>query len=146
MEPMTHHSVSVAAAIFDERDENVLLIRRRDNNHWEPPGGLLELRETFDDGLRREVREEAGLDIRVDHLTGVYKNMSRGVVALVFRCTALNRPQQTTSEASAVAWVPLHDVTNLMDPAYAIRILDATDSTRATFRAHDGTHLVDSGR
>lgn len=146
MEPMPQHSVSVAAVIFDEQGENVLLIRRRDNNHWEPPGGVLEVDETFEDGLRREVREEAGLEIRVDHLTGVYKNMSRGVVALVFRCTALTRPQQATSEASAVAWVPLHDIPNLMDPAYAVRVLDATDDARATVRAHDGTHLVDTGR
>lgn len=57
---LPRHSVSVAAAIFDDSGENVLLIKRRDNGHWEPPGGVLELDETIEDGLRREVREEAG--------------------------------------------------------------------------------------
>ena len=40
-----------------------------------------------------EVREETGLDVRVDRLTGVYKNLHRGVVALVFRCSPLGIPR-----------------------------------------------------
>jgi 8-oxo-dGTP pyrophosphatase MutT (NUDIX family) len=40
------HSVSVASIVVGER-ERVLLIRRRDNGRWEPPGGVLELGETF---------------------------------------------------------------------------------------------------
>src|SRR5258708_12207090 len=78
------HSVSVAAVITDDHDR-ALLIQRADNGHWEPPGGVLELGETVEDGLRREVREETGLDIEPVALTGVYKNMTRGVIALVFR-------------------------------------------------------------
>src|ERR1035441_848949 len=38
------HSVSVAAVVVDDHDR-ALLIRRRDNGHWEPPGGVLELDE-----------------------------------------------------------------------------------------------------
>ena len=79
------HSVSVSGVIPDDHGR-ILLIRRRDNQHWEPPGGVLELDETIADGLRREIREETGLDIEPDSLTGVYKNMHRGVIALVFRC------------------------------------------------------------
>jgi len=29
-------------------DGNVLVIQRRDNGHWEPPGGVLELGESFE--------------------------------------------------------------------------------------------------
>lgn len=39
------HSVSVAAVITDDQGR-ALLIQRRDNGHWEPPGGVLELGET----------------------------------------------------------------------------------------------------
>ena len=79
------HSVSVAAVITNDRGQ-ALLIQRRDNNQWEPPGGSLELDESIEDGLRRETREETGLAVEPVALTGVYKNMSRGIVALVFRC------------------------------------------------------------
>ena len=56
------HSVSVSGVVPDDHGR-VLLIRRRDNQHWEPPGGVLELAESIPDGLRREIREETGLDI-----------------------------------------------------------------------------------
>jgi 8-oxo-dGTP diphosphatase len=79
------HSVSVAGVITDH-DGRALLIKRRDTLLWEPPGGVLELDESIDAGLRREVREETGLTIEPVALTGVYKNMARGIVALVFRC------------------------------------------------------------
>ena len=54
-ESSPRHSVSVAAAIVDESGQ-LLAVRRRDNGHWEPPGGILELDETIQAGLVREVR------------------------------------------------------------------------------------------
>ena len=66
-------------------DGRVLVIQRRDNGRWEATGGVLELDETFEGGVRREVAEETGVDVAVEHLTGVYKNVVRKVV-LVFRC------------------------------------------------------------
>jgi hypothetical protein len=66
------HSVSVAGVIVDEQNR-ALLIRRRDNLHWEPPGGVLEVDEPIHDGLRREVHEETGLVVEPIRLTGVYK-------------------------------------------------------------------------
>src|SRR3954453_18044884 len=79
------HSVSVAAAIIDD-EGRFLAIRRADNGAWEPPGGVLELDESIEAGLVREVEEETGLRVEPVALTGVYKNMRRGVIALVFRC------------------------------------------------------------
>lgn len=43
------HSVSVAGVVFDD-SSRVLLIRRRDNDQWQAPGGVLELDETFEEG------------------------------------------------------------------------------------------------
>jgi len=77
------HSVSVAGIVVNDAGQ-ILVIQRRDNGHWEPPGGVLELDEQFEEGVRREVREETGVNITVERLTGVYKNLTAGVVALVF--------------------------------------------------------------
>src|SRR3954447_11594882 len=82
------HSVSVAGVVVDEAGR-VLVVQRRDNGRWEPPGGILERDETLEEGVAREVAEETGLTVEVERLTGVYKNMSRGIVALVYRCRAL---------------------------------------------------------
>jgi 8-oxo-dGTP diphosphatase len=136
------HSVSVAAVIVDERDR-ALLIRRRDNGHWEPPGGALELDEGITDGLRREVVEETGLQVEPSALTGVYKNISRGIVALVFRCHQTGGVLTTSREAAEVRWVTREEVTDLADQAYAIRVLDALDlAAPPAVRAHDGVRLV----
>lgn len=74
------HSVSVAGAVLDEGGR-FLVIRRADNGRWELPGGVLEIAETPEDGVCREVWEETGIHVEVDHLTGVYKNTTRGVLA-----------------------------------------------------------------
>jgi ADP-ribose pyrophosphatase YjhB (NUDIX family) len=52
------HSVSVAGVVVDDAGR-ALLIQRRDNGHWEPPGGVLETGEDIIAGLRREVAELA---------------------------------------------------------------------------------------
>jgi 8-oxo-dGTP diphosphatase len=135
------HSVSVAGIVIDDQDR-VLVIRRRDNNHWEPPGGVLELNETFEQGVQREVLEETGVTVTVDRLTGVYKNMNRAIVALVFRCHADNRPVGETSEAVEVRWMSRVNISAAMDPAYAVRVLDAFGHEPRT-RVHDGINLAD---
>lgn len=139
------HSVSVAAAVIHD-DGRILAIRRRDNGHWEPPGGILELDETIEDGLTREVKEETGLTVKIDRLSGVYKNMTRGIVALVFRCHAVNGNVQHTPEASEVAWLTPDEVRERMTEAFAVRLLDAIGATThgPTLRSHDGTKLLAS--
>lgn len=131
-----HHSVSVAGIVFDNRGR-VLVIRRRDNDQWQPPGGVLELGETLDEGVRREVLEETGVHVRVERLTGVYKNIKRGVVALVFRCTAVDGVPQSTDESRDVQWLNIAEAVSLMPPTFAVRVEDASLPS-AAHRVHDG--------
>jgi ADP-ribose pyrophosphatase YjhB (NUDIX family) len=136
------HSVSVSAAVI--RDGRILAIQRRDNQQWEPPGGVLELDETIEDGLRREVLEETGLDVEPERLTGVYKNMTRGIVALTFRCHVTGGELATSDETRDLAWLSPDDITALMSPAFAVRLLDALPESAPAVRAHDGTLLIAS--
>jgi 8-oxo-dGTP diphosphatase len=142
--PTPRHSVSVAGAVVSD-DGRVLAIRRQDNGHWEPPGGVLELDETIEDGLVREIREETGLTVRPEQLTGVYKNMNRGIVALVFRCSIANGSVTTTGEASEIAWLTPPEISARMDEAYAVRMLDALGPGPPAIRAHDGVTLRGRG-
>jgi mutator protein MutT len=134
------HSVSVAGIVINDRNE-VLVIQRRDNGHWEPPGGILELHETFEEGVRREVHEETGITVTVERLTGIYKNMTRGIVALVFRCTPTTGMLVATPEAANARWMSLAEVCAAMEPAYAIRVTDAFELAART-RSHDGVNLI----
>ncbi|MCX5140316.1 NUDIX hydrolase [Streptomyces sp. NBC_00338] len=134
------HSVSVAGVVVRE-DGRLLSIRRADNGTWELPGGVLELDETPEAGVVREVLEETGIHVEVDELTGVYKNTTRGIVALVFRCKPSGGTERTSAESVAVEWLTQEQITERMSEVYAIRLLDAVDGAGPHVRSHDGRRL-----
>src|SRR5436190_7981108 len=135
------HSVSVAAVITDDHGR-ALLIEQQFSGKWEPPGGVLELGESIEEGLRRETREETGLDVEPVALTGAYKNMTRGIIALVFRCKITGGELAITDETTAYRWADDHAIRELAIEAYAIRVLDALRAdVPPAVRHHDGTHL-----
>ncbi|WP_250399636.1 NUDIX hydrolase [Streptomyces cellostaticus] len=138
------HSVSVAGVVVRE-DGRLLAIRRADNGTWELPGGVLELKETPEAGVAREVLEETGIHVEVDELTGVYKNTTRGVVALVFRCKPSGGTERTSSESTAVDWLTPDEVSERMSEVFAIRLLDALDDNGPHVRSHDGRRLIPAG-
>lgn len=138
---MSLHSVSVAGVVVRD-DGRILAIRRADNGAWEPPGGVLELQEQPEEGVLREVFEETGVQIAVETLTGVYKNMTAGVVALVFRCRPVGGVERTSDETTAVEWLTPGEVEKWMSEAYAVRVLDALMPNGPKVRAHDGRQLI----
>ena len=141
MEELPRHSVSVTGIVFRD-DGRVLAIQRSDDGRWVPPGGVLELAETPADGVAREVLEETGVRVKVDQLSGVYKNMVRGVVTLAFRCYAVGGETHPTSEACQVAWLTVDEARQEMVEARAVRITDALSGNGPFVRVHDGTHLL----
>jgi ADP-ribose pyrophosphatase YjhB (NUDIX family) len=134
------HSVSVAGIVVRD-DGRVLVIKRDDNGHWEAPGGVLELEESFESGVRREVLEETGLAVTVERLTGVYKNLTHGIVALVYRCRPAGGEPRAAEEACEIRWMTKEEVQGAMVPAFAVRVLDAFEESPRS-RAHDGVELV----
>ncbi|HEY6794126.1 MAG TPA: NUDIX domain-containing protein [Kineosporiaceae bacterium] len=137
--PQRPYSVSVAGVVVDGAGR-VLVIRRRDNGRWEPPGGILEPAETVEDGLVREILEETGIRVGVERLTGVYQHVPARIIALVFRCHPLEGSAGATAEATEARWVDRSSVDALMSPAFAVRIHDAFAGP-APVRAHDGERL-----
>ena len=56
------------------RDGKILFQRRTDNGKWGLIGGLLEMNETYEEAALREIREETGLEVRLDSFLGIYHN------------------------------------------------------------------------
>ena len=89
------HQVGVSAVVLNDRRE-VLLVRSRENDLWEPVGGLVEPGEEPANAAVREVLEEAGVHATTEHLVGVYDGpvvrYGNGDVihflTVVFRCRA----------------------------------------------------------
>jgi 8-oxo-dGTP diphosphatase len=136
------HSVSVAGIVVNAQGR-VLVVQRRDDGSWQPPGGILERGETFEEGLVREVAEESGVVVEVDRLTGVYKDVRRDIVALVFRCHPIGRGERDDDETAAVGWMTRDEVIERVEHVFAVRVLDAIDDLHdARYRSHDGQRLT----
>ncbi|WP_258165043.1 NUDIX domain-containing protein [Alicyclobacillus acidocaldarius] len=63
----------VAAVVFNEQGD-VLLMKRMDNGLWGLPSGHVELGETVEEAIKREIMEETGLEVTVERLIGVYSD------------------------------------------------------------------------
>lgn len=62
--------IGVAALVLD-RDENILLLLRKnppEAGHWTIPGGGVNHQENFEEAIKREAKEEMGIDIEVGNL------------------------------------------------------------------------------
>jgi 8-oxo-dGTP diphosphatase len=71
--PASQPVLGVAAVVWNDARE-VLLIRRTKEprkGQWSLPGGKVEFGESIEDAVRREVREETGLEIALLGLAGV---------------------------------------------------------------------------
>jgi ADP-ribose pyrophosphatase YjhB (NUDIX family) len=69
-------------------DGKVLLCRRAiepRRGFWTIPAGYMELGETVEEGARREAREEACADLRLDGVLAVYSIARIGQVQILFR-------------------------------------------------------------
>jgi 8-oxo-dGTP diphosphatase len=108
--------VGVGAVIL--RDDQVLLVQRgREPGYglWSLPGGLVELGESLHDAVRREVREEAGLDVEVGDVVAVLDRVildARGqieyhYVLIDLLCTSAHGNPSPASDALDCRFAPL---------------------------------------
>ncbi len=97
-------------------DGRVLLVRRGQApllGEWSIPGGMLETGETIMEGVRRELLEETGLEVRVGELIEVFERISLDgegkaqfhYVVLDYFCEAVRGEARAASDAAEIAWV-----------------------------------------
>jgi 8-oxo-dGTP diphosphatase len=89
--------IGVYAIILGEG--TVLLAHRRDIDWWNLPGGGMEMGETVEEAVCREVREETGLEVAVERLVGVYSKPQKQEVVLTFRCRVIGGELTSTEES-----------------------------------------------
>ncbi len=64
--------VGVRVLVID--GDQILLVRGHGQNQWHLPGGAVERNETLAEAAQREVREEAGCNVEIERLLGMYSN------------------------------------------------------------------------
>ncbi|MEC4806143.1 MAG: A/G-specific adenine glycosylase [Jaaginema sp. PMC 1079.18] len=126
--PLPHKKIGVAVI----RDENgkILIDRRLEEGllggMWEFPGGKIEPGETVQDCIKREIKEEIGIDIAVeDHLITINHAYTHFKITLnVYFCRHLAGEPQTI-ECQEIRWVTLDEIDQYPFPKANTRIIEA---------------------
>lgn len=97
-----NHKVSAAAMVTNDKGE--ILLVNSPWRGWEYPGGLLEPGETFQQALRREVREETGVEIEITGFVGICKNVEMNIVNIDFTARYVSGELTPSEESTEVIW------------------------------------------
>lgn len=126
------------AALFDDSGRILCVQRGYGARSWTTPGGMVESGESPVDAVCREVLEETGWVVRVDHLIGMYSVPSKDDHAFFFRVTPLDQKAWTPNEEiTAAAFFPLHALPAPMSQRATARIRDAFAGCRGMMRTFD---------
>jgi 8-oxo-dGTP diphosphatase len=98
-------AVTAGAIVTDARGRVLLLKHRfRPGSGWGMPGGFIEAGEQPDQAVRRELREEIGLEVQEAELFTVRVFKEPKQVEIVFVCRAVGDPDQFNFEIQQACW------------------------------------------
>ena len=134
----------VSAAIFDG-DGRVLLEHRSDNGFWGMPGGGVDIGESVEQAVKREVLEETGLRVEVKRLVGVYSdprqhniasypdgNVFQGV-SFLFECVRKDGELRMSDESTDLRYFDVNELPEKMLLSHDLRISDVLDAASGPF-------------
>lgn len=107
----TRFTVTAGALIFNDAGEVLLLKHRfRAGSGWGIPGGFLEPAEQPEQALRRELREEIGLEVSKVELFSARSFKKPRQVEILFRCHASSQAKlkPLTMEVERAEWFSVH--------------------------------------
>ena len=135
--------IGIFGIIFDEQ-KRVLLCHRRDYDLWNLPGGTLENGESPWDGLKREVKEETGLEVEISKLAGVYSKPDKNEVVFSFVCKPVGGKMLLNDEADKIEFFEIDKLPPNTSPKQVERIKDVVlNPDAAIFKVQTGKSSIE---
>ena len=66
------------AVIIENENQEIMLVERKfdpQKGFWDLPGGFINAYETLEESVKREIKEELGVDVQINKIVGVYKDI-----------------------------------------------------------------------
>lgn len=110
--------VAVGVLVHDDAGRLLLVKRNHDPamGAWAFPSGYVDAGEPLEVAALREVREETGVEVRLDQLLGAWSEPGHPVVFLAYAGTHLSGVAFAGPEAEAVGWFEPHAIPTLAFP------------------------------
>ena len=136
--------VGVGAILI--RGDRILMARRGKipmKGWWSLPGGALETGELLEDGIRREVREETGLEVKPVGMFQIFERIMRDSAGAVeyhyvlvdYRCRIVGGTLQAGDDVAEVAWVRRRDLAALEITEGTLGVIESAFRKRRPKRA-----------
>ena len=124
-------TIHVAAALIQDSEKNVLLVRKRGTDYFMQPGGKIEPTESPEEALVRELFEELGIVIDKEQLvpmglfTDVAANeLNHSLFAHMFTIRDVSLPIRPAAEIEEAIWLSADQVAaNTLAPLTKNQIL-----------------------
>ncbi|MGC2372259.1 MAG: NUDIX hydrolase [Solirubrobacteraceae bacterium] len=112
-----YNNPAITAFAFIEQNGYYLVLRRGQQPYrgrWELPGGFVEVGESPDAAVRREIFEETGLCVEATSIIGAYTSRygddGKWTVDVAFHCHAPSGELNLSAESSDAAWVSIEQM------------------------------------
>lgn len=119
-----YRNFHIAVGALITKGNKVLLHHRTDYDMWDLPSGGMKKGETIFQALKREVKEETGLNIKPIKITGVYQNYRKGVIVLNFLVKVISGKLTKNEEADDFKYFDYQKLPKNFPSKQKERILD----------------------
>jgi len=143
MKTKTQFIIGAFGIIFDEQ-KRILLVHRRDYDLWNLPGGGLEDFESPTNAVKREVKEETGLEVEIFRLLGVYNKKNKNSMAFTFLCKVVGGKITLNDEAERIEYFEIDKLPENTIPKHVERIKDALlNQNEIIFKTQTGKSAIE---
>jgi 8-oxo-dGTP diphosphatase len=139
------HPLVGVGAILLKRDRILMAQRGKEplKGWWSLPGGALETGESLADGVRREVREETGLEIRPMGMLEIFERIMRDskgdaeyhYVLIDYVCRIIGGTLCAGDDVCRVEWVRRSDLVKLQITEGTLGVIEKAFRERGKFRS-----------
>lgn len=120
------NNARLAVKAFIINNKKLLIIKRVSNDShspgvWEIPGGRLELGEDPFEGLKRETKEETGINIEIKNPLAIdyfTRDDGQKITMIIFLCSTNDKEIKLSEEHDEFAWADLEEAKKRLHKAF----------------------------